>query len=211
MALLVKRSRATRNNFGSTAKRPTHPRCSIVGSVVDGRVVVDQGLQSQDHDPRRLTAVRRFTRMRKQLANRSGAIQLRGVSATAGSVRRKIRDAMLVVHGRNESDTRRDSLPPIINRKRFACKPRQVNGHVCVCVGRESVVQPTQPPFAITVLRLRGLVAPLFWERFKYAIKPDFSCEQREASTVTPASSCQSFNGQTTATTRSASRWRACE
>ena len=170
------------NNFGSTGKRPTHPE------LLDFLAIqfIDAGWS--------IKALHRMILMSDTYRRSSNHPQPEAVehldplgeSYATFAPRRlsseELRDAMLAVSG--ELNRLVGGIPnrPEINRE-AALQPRQVMGTFA-----EAWVPNPLPKQrhrrSIYALKLRGLVDP-FAEVFN---KPpsDFSCEQRDASTVTP-------------------------
>ncbi|TWU44541.1 Planctomycete cytochrome C [Rubripirellula tenax] len=176
------------NNFGSTGKRPTHPELLdwlAVELVRSGwsikslhRVIMnsDAYCRSCQYD-RGAEASETTDRDTLALATASYAAFLpRRLSAE------ELRDSMLSVSG--ELNLKIGGIPcrPIINSE-VALQPRQVMGTFA------AAWTPNPKPDqrnrrSLYVLKLRGLVDPSL-EVFN-APSPDFSCERRDTSTVTP-------------------------
>jgi len=183
------------NNFGSTGKRPTHPRLLdwLAASLMEG------GWSIKDLHRKIMTsdAYSRstFHPDAKQLAELDPELSSYAVFKPRRLSAEEIRDAMLVVT--DEMNPTLGGIPcrPIINEE-VALQPRQVMG-TFASAWTPNPLPPQRNRRSLYVLRLRGLVAPLF-DVFNTP-SPDFSCEQREASTVTPQV-FSLFNGQTTHT-----------
>jgi hypothetical protein len=170
------------NNFGSTGKRPTHPELLdwLARELLDGdwsikhlhRQIMnsDTYCRSTDHPDRK-------RQVELDPSNESYAAFLpRRLSAE------ELRDSMLAVG--DELNPVIGGIPcrPIINAE-VALQPRQVMGTFA------AAWTPNPKPEqrnrrSIYVLKLRGLVDPSL-EVFN-SPSPDFSCERRDTSTVTP-------------------------
>lgn len=170
------------NNFGSTGQRPTHPKLlDYLAStfVKDGwsiknlhrRIMLSQAYRRSSSHPN---------------PNELAALDPLGVSKAVFHPRRltaeELRDSMLDVTG--ELNRHLGGIPcrPEINAE-VAMQPRQVMGTFA------SAWVPNPKPEqrhrrSIYVLKLRGVLHPML-EVFN-SPAPDFSCERREASTVTP-------------------------
>ncbi|TWT71436.1 Gluconolactonase precursor [Crateriforma conspicua] len=181
------------NNFGSTGQRPTHPLLLdwLASTFVEEgwsvkamhrRIMLsDAYCRSGGHpDPKRLRE-----------------LDPEGISYAVFHPRRlsaeELRDSMLAVTG--ELNPKLGGIPcrPEISQE-VALQPRQVMGTFAAAW--------TPNPFpdqrhrrSIYVLKLRGLIDPML-EVFN-SPSPDFSCEQRETSTVTPQV-FNLFNGRNT-------------
>jgi hypothetical protein len=170
------------NNFGSTGKRPTHPE------LLDwlAATFVEQGwsFKALHRLIMNSDAYRRSAKhpQHKLLAEKDP----NGVSYAAFKPRRlsaeELRDAMLTATG--ELNRRLGGIPnrPEINLE-AALQPRMVMGTFA------AAWQPNPTPAerhrrSLYALKLRGLPDP-FLEVFN-APAPDFSCERRDVSTVTP-------------------------
>lgn len=170
------------NNFGSTGKRPTHPELLdfLASELVSGgwsikhlhRIIMnsDAYCRSTRHPDRDRLA---------ELDPQNGsyaAFLPRRLSAE------ELRDSMLSVS--DELNRSLGGIPcrPIINAE-VALQPRQVMGTFAAAWTPNP--QPHQRNRrSIYVLKLRGLVDPSL-EVFN-SPSPDFSCERRDTSTVTP-------------------------
>lgn len=181
------------NNFGSTGKRPTHPK------LLDwlAHTLVSEGWSLKAMHRRIMTsnAYCRSTQhpepaMLAKLdpeGNRLAVFGPRRLSAE------ELRDSMLAASG--ELNTTLGGIPcrPEINPE-VALQPRQVMGTFA------AAWTPNPNPSrrnrrSLYVLKLRGLIDPML-EVFNTPV-PDFSCEKRDASTVTPQV-FSLFNGQQT-------------
>ena len=170
------------NNFGSTGKRPTHPE--LLDFLASELVHGDWSIKNLH---RRIMSSDAYCRStihpdRKQLVeldptNESyAAFMPRRLSAE------ELRDSMLSVSDELSSDIGGIPCRPVINSE-VASQPRQVMGTFA------AAWTPNPKPEqrnrrSIYVLKLRGLVDPSL-EVFN-APSPDFSCERRDTSTVTP-------------------------
>ena len=181
------------NNFGSTGKQPTHPQLLdyLAGQLIDQDWSVkaihkliltsDTYCRSTKHpDPALL-------RKHDPKGTSYAAFKPRRLSAE------ELRDSMLALSG--ELNRTLGGIPcrPEINQE-IALQPRQVMGTIA------SAWTPNPLPEqrhrrSLYALKLRGLVDPML-EVFN-APPPDFSCERRTASTVTPQV-FSLFNGQNT-------------
>ncbi len=173
---------ANPNNFGSTGGPPTHPLLLdyLASSFISNgwsiknlhrQIMLSEAYcrASQHPDPASLT---KLDPLEKSLA----VFKPRRLSAE------ELRDSMLQVTG--ELNPTLGGIPcrPEINIE-VAMQPRQVMGTFA------SAWVPNPKPEqrhrrSIYVLKLRGVLHPMF-EVFN-SPAPDFSCERREASTVTP-------------------------
>jgi hypothetical protein len=179
------------NNFGSTGKPPTHPE------LLDflAATFVEQGWSFK--------AMHRLI-MTSDTYRRSGAHPDRarlaekdplGTSYAVFKPRRlsaeELRDAMLAASG--ELNPTLGGIPnrPEINRE-AALQPRQVMG-TFAAAWVPNPLPAQRHRRSLYALKLRGLSDPAL-EVFN-APAPDFSCERREASTVTPQV-FSLFNGQ---------------
>jgi len=179
------------NNFGSTGKKPTHPE------LLDflAATLVEKGWSFKAMHRLIMTSetYRRSTTHpdRKLLIEKDPT----GTSYAAFQPRRltaeELRDAMLAATG--ELNPTLGGIPnrPEINLE-AALQPRQVMGTFA-----SSWVPNPRPEQrhrrSLYALKLRGLVDPM--QEVFNAPGPDFSCERREASTVTPQV-FSLFNGQ---------------
>lgn len=170
------------NNFGSTGGRPTHPR------LLDylASTFVDEGW-SIKRLHRRIMLSEAYRRSSKHPDPQALAeFDPTGVSNVVFDPRRlsaeELRDSMLAVTGELNSTLGGIPCRPEINVE-VAMQPRQVMGTFA------SAWVPNPKPIerhrrSIYVLKLRGVLHPML-EVFN-SPAPDFSCERREASTVTP-------------------------
>jgi mono/diheme cytochrome c family protein len=170
------------NNFGSTGKRPTHPE--LLDWLAATLVAEGWSLKSLH---RRILTSAAYARSTEH-PDRTAIAKLdpQGTSYAVFRPRRltaeELRDAMLAATG--ELNPALGGIPcrPEINRE-VALQPRQVMGTFAAAWVPNP--QPSQRHRrSLYVLKLRGLADPLL-EVFN-APGPDFSCERREVSTVTP-------------------------
>ena len=181
------------NNFGSTGKRPTHPELL---DWLAATFVADGWSMKAMH--RRIMTSDAYCRSGKHPEpKRLRELDPQGVSYAAFKPRRlsaeELRDSMLAVSG--ELNPKLGGIPcrPEINQE-VALQPRQVMGTFAAAWTPNPLPQQRNRR-SIYVLRLRGLIDPML-EVFNTPA-PDFSCEKREASTVTPQV-FSLFNGQNT-------------
>ena len=170
------------NNFGSKGKKPTHPRLLdwLAASLINQGwslkslhrqiMLSDAYCRSSEHQEP--TVLDQLDPNRKSYS----VFMPRRLSAE------ELRDSMLLVSG--ELNRQIGGIPcrPEINQE-VALQPRQVMGAFA------AAWVPNPDPRqrhrrSLYMLRLRGLVDPLL-EVFN-APSPDFSCELRDASTITP-------------------------
>ncbi len=181
------------NNFGSTGKKPTHP------ALLDwlAATFVERGWSIKELHRAIMTS--QAYRRSAVHPDRDSLLKLDplGVSYAVFQPRRlsaeELRDAMLTATG--ELNPTIGGIPnrPEINLE-AALQPRQVMGTFA------SAWTPNPLPAqrhrrSLYALKLRGLTDPLL-EVFN-SPTPDFSCERRESSTVTPQV-FSLFNGQAT-------------
>ncbi len=181
------------NNFGSTGKKPTHPGLLdwLAATFVEKgwsikalhRVIMKSEVYrhgARHPDPKTLSE--------KDPAGTSYAVfKPRRLSTE------ELRDAMLTATG--ELNPTLGGIPnrPEINLE-AALQPRQVMGTFAAAWTPNPLPQQRHRR-SLYALKVRGLPDP-FLEVFN-APAPDFSCERREASTVTPQA-FSLFNGQFT-------------
>ncbi len=181
------------NNFGSTGKRPTHPE------LLDWLAVtfLESGWSCKALHRQIMSSDAYCRASSHPRPSQLAELDPLGTSYAVFHPRRltaeELRDARLVATG--EWNPMLGGIPcrPEINRE-VALQPRQVMGTFAT-----AWVPNTQPQQrhrrSLYVLRLRGLSVPQF-EVFN-APAPDFSCELRDASTITPQV-FSLFNGQDT-------------
>ena len=170
------------NNFGSTGKKPTHPE--LLDYLATELVRNDWSIKSLHRQILLSDAYCRSSRHpdRDVLAELDPNLESYAVFLPRRLSAEELRDSMLHVSG--ELNPTLGGIPcrPIINSE-VALQPRQVMGTFA------SAWTPNPKPQqrnrrSIYVLKLRGLVDPSL-EVFN-APSPDFSCERRDTSTVTP-------------------------
>jgi hypothetical protein len=181
------------NNFGSTGSKPTHPE------LLDwlAATFVENGWSFKAMHRLIMTseAYRRSTLHsdRKTLADMDPTGTSYAVFKPRRLTAEELRDAMLAVTG--ELNPALGGIPnrPEINLE-AALQPRQVMGTFAAAWTPNPLPQQRHRR-SLYALKLRGLTDPLL-EVFN-APAPDFSCERRESSTVTPQV-FSLFNGQAT-------------
>lgn len=179
------------NNFGSTGKRPTHPE------LLDwlAATLVDDGWSIKSLHRRIMNSAAYCRSSEHPAPEKVRQLDEAGFSYAVFRPRRlsaeELRDAMLAVTG--ELNLTLGGIPcrPEINQE-VALQPRQVMG-TFAAAWTPNPLPSQRHRRSIYVLRLRGLLAPLL-EVFNTPA-PDFSCERREASIVTPQV-FSLFNGQ---------------
>ena len=183
------------NNFGSTGKLPTHPQLLDWLSAT----FVDDGW-SIKRMHRRIMSSDAYCRSSRHPDGESLRTLDPATSSYAVFLPRRLsaeelRDARLSLTG--ELNRALGGIPcrPEINQE-VALQPRQVMGTFAAAWTPNPLPQQRHRR-SLYVLRLRGLIAPML-EVFNTPA-PDFSCEKREASTVTPQV-FSLFNGQDTHT-----------
>jgi hypothetical protein len=170
------------NNFGSTGKKPTHPElldwlaAQFVDSGWSFKALHRLIMTSEAYRRSATYPDLKSLREKDPLGTCYAVFQPRRLSAE------ELRDAMLAATG--ELNRALGGIPnrPEINLE-AALQPRQVMGTFA------SAWVPNPRPEqrhrrSLYALKLRGLTDPML-EVFN-APAPDFSCERREASTVTP-------------------------
>jgi mono/diheme cytochrome c family protein len=180
------------NNFGSTGKRPTHPELLdwLAADFVDQGWSMKQlhrTILSSDAYARSCDLVEATKFSREELEANHAIFKPRRLMAE------EIRDSMLTVSG--ELNRELGGIPnrPEINLE-AALQPRQVMGTFASAWVPNPLPQQRHRR-SLYALRVRGLRDPLM-EVFNEPA-PDFSCEARETSTVTPQVFAL-FNGQPT-------------
>ena len=181
------------NNFGSTGKPPSHPQLL---DWLASTFVADGWSMKAMH--RRIMTSDAYCRSAQHPdLDRLRELDPQGVSYAAFQPRRltaeELRDSMLAVSG--ELNTTLGGIPcrPEINQE-VALQPRQVMG-TFAAAWTPNPLPKQRNRRSIYVLRLRGLIDPML-EVFN-SPAPDFSCEKRDASTVTPQV-FNLFNGRST-------------
>jgi hypothetical protein len=181
------------NNFGSTGKKPTHPE--LLDWLAATFVEKEWSFKSLHRVIMNSEAYRRSATHPdlKTLAEKDPT----GVSYAVFKPRRltaeELRDAMLTDTG--ELNPGLGGIPnrPEINLE-AAMQPRQVMGTFASAWIPNPLPQQRHRR-SLYALKIRGLPDPL--QEVFNAPAPDFSCERREASTVTPQV-FSLFNGQST-------------
>ncbi|PHR88669.1 MAG: hypothetical protein COA78_36300 [Blastopirellula sp.] len=183
------------NNFGSTGKRPTHPQ------LLDwlAATFVDDGWSIKAMHRRIMTSDAYCRSSNYNDTKLLSELDPEGTSYAVFQPRRlsaeELRDSMLAVTG--ELNPTLGGIPcrPEINPE-VALQPRQVMG-TFAAAWTPNPLPDERNRRSLYVLKLRGLIDPLL-EVFNTP-SPDFSCEKREASIVTPQV-FSLFNGQNTHT-----------
>ncbi len=179
------------NNFGSTGKKPTHPE------LLDwlAATFVKKGWSFKELHRLIMTseAYRRSTTYpdRKMLAEKDPTAASYAIFKPRRLTAEELRDSMLAATG--ELNPTLGGIPnrPEMNLE-AALQPRQVMGTFAAAWVPNPLPQERHRR-SIYALKIRGLPDP-FLEVFNEPA-PDFSCERREASTVTPQV-FSLFNGQ---------------
>ncbi|MEZ6134408.1 MAG: PSD1 and planctomycete cytochrome C domain-containing protein [Pirellulaceae bacterium] len=170
------------NNFGATGKRPTHPQ--LLNYLAARLVENGWQIKSLHREIMLSQAYRQSTTHPhpEQVAELDPMGEAYCVFPRRRLTAEELRDAMLAVSG--EWNPKLGGIPvrPEINSE-VALQPRQVMGTFA------AAWTPNPQPEdrhrrSIYVLKLRGVAVPLL-DVFN-APMPDFSCERRESSTVTP-------------------------
>ena len=170
------------NNFGAKGKKPTHPR------LLDwlAMTLVEKGWSIKSlHREVMLSDAYCQSSTHPEASNRErydpgdefySVFEPRRLSAE------ELRDSMLAVSGELNLELGGIPCRPEINPE-VALQPRQVMGAFAAAwVANPEPQQRNRR--SLYILKLRGLVDPML-EVFN-SPSPDFSCEQRDASTVTP-------------------------
>ena len=181
------------NNFGSTGKKPTHPE--LLDWLAETFVEKGWSFKAIHRVIMNSEAYRRSTLHpdSKMLAEKDPT----GISFAVFKPRRltseELRDSMLM--GTGELNPALGGIPnrPEINLE-AAMQPRQVMGTFASAWTPNPLPQQRHRR-SLYALKIRGLPDPL--QEVFNAPAPDFSCERREASTVTPQV-FSLFNGQGT-------------
>ena len=181
------------NNFGSTGKKPTHPE--LLDWLAAAFVDAGWSFKAMHRAIMTSEAYRRISDFRFQIPDLSredlekcyAVFKPRRLSAE------ELRDTMLAITG--ELNPTLGGIPnrPEINLE-AALQPRQVMGTFAAAWVPNPLPQQRHRR-SIYALKIRGLPDPQM-EVFNQPA-PDFSCERREASTVTPQV-FNLFNGQQT-------------
>ena len=170
------------NNFGSTGKKPTHPE--LLDWLAATFVEKDWSIKELHRVIMTSEAYRRSATYsdRKTLAEKDPAGTSYAVFKPRRLTAEELRDAMLAATG--ELNPALGGIPnrPEMNLE-AALQPRQVMGTFAAAWVPNPLPQQRHRR-SIYALKIRGLPDP-FLEVFNEPA-PDFSCERREASTVTP-------------------------
>lgn len=170
------------NNFGSTGKKPTHPE--LLDWLAATLIENGWSFKAMHRLIMNSEAYRRSTEYpdRKLLAEKDPNGTSYAVFKSRRLTAEELRDAMLAATG--ELNLTIGGIPnrPEINLE-AALQPRQVMGTFAAAWTPNPLPQQRNRR-SLYALKLRGLVDPAM-EVFN-APAPDFSCERREASTVTP-------------------------
>jgi mono/diheme cytochrome c family protein len=181
------------NNFGSTGKRPTHPE--LLDWLAATFVENGWSFKAMHRLIMNSETYRRSTRHpdAKTLAEKDPAGTSYAVFKPRRLTAEELRDAMLTATG--ELNPTLGGIPnrPEINLE-AALQPRQVMGTFAAAWTPNPLPQQRHRR-SLYALKIRGLPDPL--QEVFNAPTPDFSCERREASTVTPQV-FSLFNSQTT-------------
>jgi hypothetical protein len=178
------------NNFGSTGKKPTHPE--LLDWLAATLVEKNWSIKEMHRVIMTSAAYRRSSEIKTELSHEEAAKSY-AVFKPRRLMAEEMRDAMLSITG--ELNPTLGGIPnrPEINIE-VAMQPRQVMGTFA------SAWVPNAKPEqrhrrSLYALKIRGVRDP-FMEVFNEP-GPDFSCEAREVSTVTPQV-FSLFNGQAT-------------
>ena len=180
------------NNFGSTGKMPTHPE--LLDWLAATFVEEGWSFKAMHRIIMNSEAYRRSTLHpdRQSLADKDPTSTSYAVFKPRRLTAEELRDAMLAATG--ELNPTLGGIPncPEINLE-AALQPRQVMGTFAAAWTPNPLPQQRHRR-SLYSLKVRGLPDPL--QEVFNAPTPDFSCERREASTVTPQV-FSLFNGQT--------------
>ena len=180
------------NNFGSTGKKPTHPE--LLDWLAATFVEKGWSFKTMHRIIMNSEAYRRGTRHpdRQLLADKDPTGTSYAVFKPRRLTAEELRDAMLAATG--ELNPVLGGIPnrPEINLE-AALQPRQVMGTFAAAWTPNPLPQQRHRR-SLYALKVRGLPDPM--QEVFNAPAPDFSCELREASTVTPQV-FSLFNGQT--------------
>ncbi len=170
------------NNFGSTGKRPTHPE--LLDFLARELVVGGWSIKNLHRQILNSDAYCRSAHHPdwKRLADLDPQHESYAVFLPRRLSAEELRDAMLSVSGELNPAVGGIPCRPLINPE-VALQPRQVMGTFAAAWTPNPKPQQRNRR-SIYVLKLRGLVDPSL-EVFN-SPSPDFSCERRDTSTVTP-------------------------
>ncbi len=181
------------NNFGATGKKPTHPK------LLDwlGLTLIRNGWSIKSLHRQIMNSDLYCRSSQHPNVESLNRLDPEGVTYSVFKPRRltaeELRDSMLALSGELNRAVGGIPCRPEINQE-VALQPRQVMGAFAA-----AWVPNPKPQLrhrrSLYVLRLRGLLDPMM-EVFN-SPSPDFSCEKRDASTVTPQVFTL-FNGRST-------------
>ncbi|MFC5454867.1 PSD1 and planctomycete cytochrome C domain-containing protein [Prosthecobacter fluviatilis] len=176
------------NNFGSTGKKPTHP--ALLDWLAATLVEKNWSIKEMHRLIMTSAAYQRSSGFKGKL-NREDAEKSYAVFKPRRLMAEELRDAMLSITG--ELNPTLGGIPnrPEINIE-VAMQPRQVMG-TFAAAWVPNALPAQRHRRSLYALKIRGLRDP-FMEVFNEPA-PDFSCEAREVSTVTPQV-FSLFNGQ---------------
>jgi mono/diheme cytochrome c family protein len=181
------------NNFGSTGKKPTHPE--LLDWLAASFVEKGWSFKTMHRLIMNSAAYRRSATHPdlKALADKDPTGTSYAVFKPRRLTAEELRDAMLTATG--ELNPTLGGIPnrPEINLE-AALQPRQVMG-TFAAAWTPNPLPSQRHRRSLYALKIRGLPDPL--QEVFNAPAPDFSCERREASTVTPQV-FSLFNGQAT-------------
>ena len=181
------------NNFGNTGKKPTHPE--LLDWLAATFVEKGWSLKAMHRIIMNSEAYRRSAAHPdlKTLAEKDPAATSYAVFKPRRLTAEELRDAMLTATG--ELNPTLGGIPnrPEINLE-AALQPRQVMG-TFAAAWTPNPLPEQRHRRSLYALKVRGLPDPL--QEVFNAPTPDFSCERREVSTVTPQV-FSLFNGQST-------------
>lgn len=173
---------ANANNFGTSGARPTHPE--LLDLLAAELIADGWSIKSLHRKILNTRAYRRSSRHadRKQLRELDPQESSYAVFRRRRLSAEEIRDAMLAVSGELNPELGGVPVRPQINAE-AALQPRQVMGTFAAAWTPDPTPQQRHRRSLYT-LRLRGLSDPLLSVFNRPS--PDFSCERRQWSTVTP-------------------------
>jgi len=183
------------NNFGSSGKRPTHPK------LLDwlAATLVEEGWSIKAMQRHIMTSDAYCRSSRHPEPKTLQKLDPQGLHYATFKPRRltaeELRDTMLAITGELNLATGGIPCRPEINLE-VAMQPRQVMGTIAAAWTPNPLPQQRHRR-SLYVLKLRGLIDPML-DVFNLP-SPDFSCERRDASTVTPQV-FSLFNGQNSST-----------
>lgn len=170
------------NNFGAKGKKPTHPE--LLDWLAAFLIQNDWSIKALHREILRSDAYCRSAEHPN--VETLEEVDPEGLSYSVFKPRRlsaeELRDSMLCASGEMNRSVGGIPCRPQINQE-VALQPRQVMGAFAAAWVPNPKPQQRHRR-SLYVLRLRGLMDPML-EVFN-APSPDFSCEQRDASTITP-------------------------